>query len=125
MSFTKLIQEEEKIKKIFQEFGTVDTINWFESRNVPLYVQEDNRVFPKSDNSESIVNCLFKEIRKLNISLETGYCILKIKNLDGHLKLYFKEENKIPEVFEKVIIATGGSPKEEGLKWLKKSWPRN
>ena len=52
-----------KLKKIFQEFGTVDTINWFESRNVPLYVQEDNRVFPKSDNSESIVNCLFKEIR--------------------------------------------------------------
>ena len=108
-----------KLKKIFQEFGTVDTINWFESRNVPLYVQEDNRVFPKSDNSESIINCLFKEIRKLNISLETGYCISKIKNLDGRLKLYFKEENKIPEVFEKVIIATGGSPKEEGLKWLK------
>ena len=107
-----------KIKKIFQEFGTVDTINWFESRNVPLYTQQDNRVFPKSDNSESIINCLFKEIRKLNISLETGYCILKIKNLNGRLKLYFKDENKIPEVFEKVIIATGGSPKEEGLKWL-------
>ena len=69
-----------KLKKIFQEFGTVDTINWFESRNVPLYVQEDNRVFPKSDNSESIINCLFKEIRKLNISLETGYCISKIKS---------------------------------------------
>lgn len=108
-----------KLKKIFQEFGTVDTINWFESRNVPLYRQEDNRVFPKSDNSESIINCLFKEIRKLNISLETGYCILKIKNLNGLLKLYFKGKNKIPEVFEKVIIATGGSPKEEGLEWLK------
>jgi predicted Rossmann fold flavoprotein len=107
-----------KLKKIFQEFGTVDTINWFESRNVPLYVQEDNRVFPKSDNSESIINCLFKEIRKLNISLETGYCILKIKNLDGRLKLYFKDENRIPEIFEKVIIATGGSPKKEGLNWL-------
>ena len=84
-----------------------------------MYTQEDNRVFPKSDNSESIINCLFKEIRKLNISLETGYCILKIKNLNGLLKLYFKGKNKIPEVFEKVIIATGGSPKEEGLEWLK------
>ena len=107
-----------KLKKIFQKFGTVDTINWFESRDVPLYTQEDNRVFPKSDNSESIINCLFKEIRKLNISLETGYCILQIKKLDGRLKIYFKEENKIPEVFEKVIIATGGSPKKEGLNWL-------
>jgi predicted Rossmann fold flavoprotein len=107
-----------KLKKIFKEFGTVDTINWFESRNVPLYIQEDNRVFPKSDKSESIINCLFKEIRKLNISLETGYCILQIKKLDGRLKIYFKEENKIPEVFEKVIIATGGSPKKEGLNWL-------
>lgn len=107
-----------KLKKIFQEFGTIDTIKWFESRNVPLYTQEDNRVFPKSNKSESVINCLFKEIRKLKISLKTGYCIVKIENLDGRLNLYFKEENKIPEVFEKVIIATGGSPKEEGLKWL-------
>ena len=108
-----------KIKKIFQEFGTKDTINWFESRNVPLYTQQDNRVFPKSDNSDSIINCLFKETKNRDISLKTGVCILKIKKEKKRLKLFFKDENLNPEIFEKVIVATGGSPKEEGLKWLK------
>ena len=107
-----------QLKKIFQEFGTVDTINWFESRNVPLYTQQDNRVFPKSDNSESIINCLFKEIKNRDISLKIGVCILEIKKEKNRLKLFFKDESLNPEIFEKVIVATGGSPKTEGLKWL-------
>ena len=48
-----------KLKPIFQEFNTRDTINWFESRNVPLYTQEDQRVFPKSNDSQSIINCFY------------------------------------------------------------------
>ena len=51
-----------KLKKIFKEFNTTDTIKWFESKKTPLYIQEDGRVFPKTDKSQTIINCLFKEI---------------------------------------------------------------
>ena len=107
-----------KLKKIFQEFNTPDTVKWFESRNVPLYTQEDNRVFPKSNNSQSIINCLFKEINRLSIYLELGTRIEKIERVKESLKLYIKD--KEPQKFHKVIVATGGSPKKEGLSWLEK-----
>ncbi len=109
-----------KLKKIFTEFGTLDTINWFESRGVPLYTQDDSRVFPKSNNSQSIIDCLFNEINKLGISLKLGVGILKIKQEENQLKLFFKNEGIEPQLFDKVIVATGGSPRKEGLMWLEK-----
>lgn len=107
-----------KLKKIFQEFNTIDTVKWFESRNVPLYSQEDNRVFPKSNNSQSIIDCLFKEINRLSIYLELGIRIEKIERVKESLKLYIRD--KEPQKFHKVIVAVGGSPKKEGLSWLEK-----
>lgn len=107
-----------KLKKIFQEFNTPDTVKWFESRNVPLYSQEDNRVFPKSNNSQSIIDCLFKEINRLSIYLELGIRIEKIERVKESLKLYIRD--KEPQKFHKVIVAVGGSPKKEGLSWLEK-----
>ena len=109
-----------KLKKIFTEFGTLDTINWFESRGVPLYTQDDSRVFPKSNNSQSIIDCLFNEINKLGISLKLGVGILEIKQEENQLKLFFKNEGIEPQLFDKVIVATGGSPRKEGLMWLEK-----
>ncbi len=109
-----------KLKKIFNEFGTPETINWFESRGVPLYTQDDNRVFPKSNNSQSIIDCLFNEINRLGISLKLGVGIFEIKQEENQLKLFFKNEGIEPQLFDKVIVATGGSPKKEGLMWLKK-----
>ena len=107
-----------KVKKILEEFNTTDTINWFESRNVPLYTQSDNRVFPKSDNSQSIIDCLFKEIKKNSISIEIGINVEKIIILKKNIQLNFKNTKKAKN-FDKVIIASGGSPKIEGLNWLK------
>ena len=107
-----------KVKKILEEFNTTDTINWFESRNVPLYTQSDNRVFPKSDNSQSIIDCLFKEIKKKSISIEIGVNVEKIIVLKKNIQLNFKNSKKA-KIFDKVIIASGGSPKIDGLNWLK------
>ena len=107
-----------KVKKILEEFNTTDTINWFESRNVPLYTQSDNRVFPKSDNSQSIIDCLFKEIKKNSISIEIGVNVEKIIVLKKNIQLNFKNSKKA-KIFDKVIIASGGSPKIDGLNWLK------
>ena len=106
-----------KLKKIFKEFNTTDTIKWFEAKKTPLYVQEDGRVFPKTDQSQTIINCLFKEIRRLSIYLELGTKIEKIEKVKDAIKLTFK--SKEPQKFHKVIVATGGSPKIKGMEWIK------
>ena len=108
-----------KLKKIFEIFSTKDTFKWFESRKVPLYIQDDNRVFPKSNNSQTIIDCLFSEIKILDIEVQLGFEVEKIKLVNKNLKLIFKNNEQKPQTFNKIIVATGGTSKIEDFTWLK------
>ena len=107
-----------KLKQAFRIFDNKDTIKWFESRGVPLVTQEDNCVFPVSQNSQSIIDCFFKEIKRLKIEVKTGHGIQAIEPFNDQLKLFFSKKENPPKVFDKVIVATGGSPKRKNLEWL-------
>ena len=52
------------VKKSFHQFFTTDTIQWFEARGVPLKTESDGRMFPVTNSSETIINCLLKEAEK-------------------------------------------------------------
>ncbi len=116
-----------QMKNLFREFSTENTIEWFESRGVPLVIQEDNCVFPRSQDSRSVTDLLQNECKKLGVSVKTGYDVKEIYR--GHndtIGLRFQNselettQEEITELFNKVIVTTGGSPKEKGLEWLKK-----
>ncbi len=106
------------LKKHFNVFSTKDTMQWFENRGVPLVIQEDNCVFPKSQNSESIINCLVSTANNLGVIIKTNSKIIAIKKIDSKLELYFDDENKV--LSDKLIVTTGGSPKLKGLEWFEK-----
>ena len=108
---------EKKLKKIFGEFYTQDTIKWFEDRNVSLITQEDNCVFPTSQDSQSIIDCFMKEAERLGVQIEIGRMVEQLIPDSNKIKILFRGNELIHE-FDKVIVATGGSPKREGLKWL-------
>ncbi len=105
------------LKPLFHIFNNKDTFEWFESRGVPLIVQEDNCVFPISQDSQSIIDCFLFETQKLKIDIKLGMCLNKINPKDERLELYFDDVNQ-PQIFDKVIVTTGGSPKRTGLEWL-------
>lgn len=92
------------LKRLFNVFGPADAYRWFESHGVPLTVQEDHCVFPSSQDSHSIVECLSGTARRLGVTVRTGECIDDISQLDG---------------YDFVIVSTGGSPRGQGLQWLK------
>jgi predicted Rossmann fold flavoprotein len=106
------------LKKAFHTFSNKNTIEWFESRGVPLLIQNDNCVFPVSQNSQSIIDCFLKEAKRLGIVVEVGKGIKAIKPIDDHLELEFVNEGIQPKIYDKVIVTTGGSPRRDGLKWL-------
>lgn len=105
-----------KLKKAFKIFNTQHTINWFEGRGVPLKVEPNNHVFPVSDDSQSVIDCFLKECRRLKINIQTKASVQKILPKDDGFELSFSE--KPLAAFDKVIVATGGSPKRKGLEWL-------
>ena len=110
---------EKKLKKIFNVFYTRDTIQWFENRNVTLVVQEDNCVFPVSQDSQSIIDCFMNEAERLGIIIEIGRMVEQLIPDSNKIKILFRG-NELVHEFDKVIVATGGSPKKEGLLWLEK-----
>ena len=57
------------LKKAFHWFNTKDTIQWFEERGVKLKAENDGRMFPVSNTSQTIVDCLLKEANKYRIEI--------------------------------------------------------
>jgi len=111
---------EKKLKKIFQAFSNKDAMRWFESRGVHLTVQDDGCVFPVSQNSQSIIDCLLNEAKRLSVKININHGISEIIPDSYRLKLVFSDDKINPLTFDKVIVTTGGSPKRSGLDWLEK-----
>lgn len=107
-----------QLRKLFGIFNNQHVIRWFEDRGVALVTQDDLCVFPVSQNSQSIIDCFMNEARKLGIEIKTQSGVQKIEEVDNQLELTFTGENTSTERYDKVIVATGGSPKLSGLDWL-------
>jgi predicted Rossmann fold flavoprotein len=108
------------LKKAFQEYYTVDTMQFFEERNVPLVTQEDQCIFPVSQSSQTIIDCFLDEVRQNDIKVLTKMSVTSMEIKDNGIKLVFAKSEVEPIFFDKVIVATGGSPKRCGLEWLEK-----
>ena len=104
-----------QLKKSFNHFFTTDTVNWFENRGVLLKTEADNRMFPKSNTSQTIVDLLLNTTENLNIRISYKSRVSAIELSNNKINLVVNGENLS---FDKVIIASGGSPKASGLDWL-------
>ncbi|MDB4089281.1 NAD(P)/FAD-dependent oxidoreductase [Flavobacteriales bacterium] len=110
---------EKKLKKAFREFNTKHTMKWFEDRGVELTIQDDNCVFPVSQNSQTIIDCFMDEASNLGVKIEIGKGVNSIEKKEELFEIRFKGNELVYE-FDKLILATGGSPKRSGLEWLEK-----
>ena len=104
------------LKKLFPSFYTKHTQEWFESRGVELVTQEDQCIFPVSQDSQTIIDCFLSETARLGIKVITQLAIAQIEPSANGFKLTDKQGNAFN--FDKVIVAAGGSPKLQGLNWL-------
>ncbi len=103
------------LKKAFHQFSVTDTINWFESRGVQLKVESDNRMFPKTDSSQSIVDALESAFFDAGCIIKTKSPVSQMLSTPKGIQLVINGQELL---FDKVIVASGGSPKKAGLDWL-------
>lgn len=106
-----------QLKKSFGIFNTNHTLAWFKDRGVNLKTEADNRMFPDTDKSITIINCLLDEALRLGVVIKRQTVVQELKPEEGKIILQIDE---FDHAFDKVIVATGGSPKASGLNWLKK-----
>lgn len=99
-----------ELKGLFYKFDPSDTINWFESKGVKLKIENDNRVFPVSDSSQTIIDCLLDSARSKNIDVLTHHPVIDILPPATPLDKW-SVITKLNERFyaDKVIVTSGSS----------------
>ncbi|MES2373746.1 MAG: NAD(P)/FAD-dependent oxidoreductase [Bacteroidota bacterium] len=119
------------LKKAFHWFNTNDTIAWFAERGVTLKTENDGRMFPVTDDSQTIINCLLKEADRhhVKIMMQTEVCGLEFgvwgsqPGTNGFL-ISTSNEPQTPNSklqTDYVCIASGGYPKSSMFDWLRKT----
>ena len=106
---------EKQLRKLFNHFSTTDTVDWYQSRGVKLKTEADNRMFPITDSSQSIIDCLTQEAARLKVQIRMKTAVRSVKRQGDGFQLGLAQRT---ESFDKLIIATGGSPKLAGFDWL-------
>lgn len=104
------------LKKILTQFDATDTLRWFESRGVRLKTEPDGRVFPQTNSSQTIIQCLLKQADRLGVEIRTGVSVKNFEIIDNQFLLHL--HNDAPLKVDRLIVATGGSPKMQGFDWL-------
>jgi len=106
------------MKRLFKTFDYHDAYEWFESRGVELVTQDDECVFPRSQSSQSIIDCLTENARRLGVTIITHHALGQIVPRENYLHLIFNNGQK-EEDADRVIITTGGHPREDAFGYLK------
>lgn len=92
----------------FHTFMTGDTIEWFENRGVELKIEDDGRMFPVSNSSQTIIDCFVNEAKKHNVEVLINHSVKNILKTDDSWEL---ETNQGEFSSEKLIVATGSNTK--------------
>ena len=106
------------MKRLFNTFNYKDTYEWSESRGVQLVTQDDECVFPHSQSSQSIIDCLINNARRLGVDILPHHALGQIITQEDTLHLVFNNGQKEADA-DRVIITTGGHPQENAFDYLK------
>lgn len=99
---------EKELKGPFHTFMTGDTMDWFDRRGIALKIEEDGRVFPVSDSSQTIIDCFLSETKRLGIEVLKNHSVKKFEQDDKNWKVITTQGEFRTT---KLMIATGSNPK--------------
>ena len=97
-----------ELLSVFTKFQPGDTMNWYEEHGVALKIEDDNRIFPESNSSQSIIDCLVNECRKKNVKILTKQTVTEILPQENGYKIHTIDQNYFADY---VVFSTGSSPK--------------
>ncbi|MFD2543346.1 NAD(P)/FAD-dependent oxidoreductase [Lacinutrix gracilariae] len=92
----------------FHQFMTGDTIAWFEERGVALKIEEDGRMFPESNTSQTIIDCFLNETKKHQVEVLYSQTVKAIEKEEAGWSIITQSEEFTAK---KILVATGSSPK--------------
>jgi hypothetical protein len=105
------------VKKTFYQFFTTDIIQWFEERGVKLKTGADGRMFPVTDSSQTIIDCILKEADKYGVEIRMMSEVRSLKYENAKFRIELSNLQSLTSDF--ICIACGGYPKSSMFTWLR------
>ena len=97
-----------ELLSVFTKFQPGDMMEWFEKRKVSLKIENDNRVFPESNSSQTVINTFQNEIQQKNVEVKTK---CSVKEIGKHDQKYVVKTSLGDFLADYIIYTTGSSPK--------------
>lgn len=107
---------EKFMRKTLHAFGPLDTVQWFQERGVPLKTEKDGRMFPVSDSSQSVIDCLMREAERYHVEVKLHFPVRSLKEVSGRWILESADGKQLSADY--VCIACGGFPSMEQFNWI-------
>ena len=96
------------LRGAFTRFQPRNTVDWFTKRGVTLKTEGDGRMFPITDNSETIVECLMQAAEEEDVRIKTASPVDEVSLVDGEFHLLLKSGKLVKG--DRLLLATGSSP---------------
>lgn len=106
------------LRRALSTFSHQDTWQWFEQEGVPLVAQDDQCVFPQSQDAMQIVNTLTALMRKHGITLLTRHKVRSISHEDDGYHITFADQQCQPVIADRILVTAGGQPRAKGFDML-------
>jgi predicted Rossmann fold flavoprotein len=107
------------VRKTFHQFFTTDTVEWFEQRGVKLKAEADGRMFPVTNSSQTIIDCLLNEANKYGVEIKMNREVKQLKTEKEKWKIVLNTTEELSADY--ICIASGGFPKLQQYEWLKET----
>jgi len=92
----------------FHQFMTGDTMEWFENRGIPLKIEDDNRIFPESNSSQTIIDCFLESAKNAGVKLKTSTRVDAIEKKEDKFIIKTNSENFTADF---LLVAAGSNAK--------------
>lgn len=107
---------EKPLRTLFKSFQAEDTVSWFQANGVALKTEDDGRMFPTTDSSQTIIDCFIRKVLGYQVKIEMGKNVVAINKDDDIFNIVCADGFSIHS--KKILIATGGSPSLESYKFI-------
>ncbi|MDO6432181.1 NAD(P)/FAD-dependent oxidoreductase [Flavitalea sp. BT771] len=105
------------VRKAFHQFFTTDTVRWFAERGVELHTEADGRMFPVSNSSQTIIDCLTEEVERYGVEVRLHAEVVRVARTDDTFAVHLASGQVLEA--SAVCIACGGYPKSASFEWIR------
>jgi predicted Rossmann fold flavoprotein len=106
------------MRKTLHQFSPKDTIDWFAERGVVLKTESDGRLFPTTNNSQTIIDCFLKEAAKYNVDIQLQTTVTTISKLENGFEVMLQKNKPTSIHADYLCLATGGFSKIESFEFI-------